>query len=182
MFSRGDVPEKIFSSSASSSDLHRVEHRGVAVDDGVHQRVEHVARAVAQQLRLALAARAHLREAALGVLPRREHVIAADEHVHLADLQLVARHLDGVQHGEDRIAVFLDLGTLVAVVGVLHRQRVQVELVLHLGQLGGVGVPQRHPDEAVRAADVGLDLALGDLGELLAVLVGDAIDQHLAES
>ena len=92
------------------------------------------------------------------MLPHRQHVVPADEHVHLADLQLLARHLDGVQHGEQRVAVLLDLGPLVAVVRVLDRQLVQVELVLHLGELGGVGVAQRHPDEAVRAADVGLDL------------------------
>ena len=136
----------------------------------------------AQQLGLALAARAHFLEAALGVLPDRQHVVAADEDVDFADAELLARHVDGMQDGEDGVAVLLDLRPLVAVARVLHRQLVQVEFVLHGGQFRGVGVLQRHPDEAVRSVDVGLDLALGDFGEFPAVLVGDAIDQHGEES
>ena len=45
MFARGESPAKIRSSIALELALERVEHREVAVDHRVHQRVEHVARA-----------------------------------------------------------------------------------------------------------------------------------------
>ena len=87
-----------------------------------------------------------------------------------------------MQHGKHRIAVLLDLGPLVPVVRVLDRQLVQVEFVLQLGEFRGVGVLELHPDEAARAAEVGTDLALLDLGEFFSVLVGGAIDQHERQS
>ena len=95
--------------------LERLEHREVAVDDGVHQRVQHEPRSMAQQLGLALAARADVREAALGAAADREHVVRAGEDVHLADAQVLPLQLDGVQHDEERVAVLLDLRPLVAV-------------------------------------------------------------------
>ena len=79
---------------------------------------------------------------------------------------------------EQRVAVFLDLGTLVAVARVLDRELVQVEFLLHRGELARPGILQRDPDEAVGAADVVADVLGWDVGELLAVLVGDAVDQH----
>ena len=83
-----------------------------------------------------------------------------------------------MQHHEQRVAVFLDLRALVPVARVLHRQLVQVELRLHLGQLLLRRIGQRHPDEAARPLQVIADLPLVDIRELLAVLVGDAVDQH----
>src|SRR5260221_28033 len=68
--------------------LDRVEHREVAVDHRVHQRVEDIARAVAEQLRLALAARAYLLEAALGGMAHRKDVVGGGEDVDLAELQV----------------------------------------------------------------------------------------------
>jgi hypothetical protein len=87
---------------------------------------------VAQQLGLALAARAHAEEALLGAVADRQHVVRPGEDVDLADVQLLAGDLHHVQHGEDLAAVFLDLGPLVAVARVLDRELVQVELPAHL--------------------------------------------------
>ena len=158
--------------------FHGIEHRKVAVDHRVHQRIEHVAGAVAQQLRLALGARAHAEKALLAVQSHREHVVAADEDVDLADLQLVTDHVDGVHHDEQQVAVFLDLRPLVPVARVLHRQRVQVELLLHRGELVLGRIAQRHPHEAAGALQVVPDVALVDVGELAALLVGDAVDER----
>ncbi len=61
---------------------------------------------------------------------------------------------------------------------VLDRQRVQVELRLHRSELLRGRIPERNPDEAFRPADVSADLARLDIGELAAVLVGNAVDEH----
>jgi hypothetical protein len=61
---------------------------------------------------------------------------------------------------------------------VLDRELVQVELLFHLEELGGLGILERHPHEALGATHVVADLRLGDVPDALAVLVGDAIDQH----
>src|SRR5262245_35252632 len=62
--------------------------------------------------------------------------------------------------------------------GVFDGQVVEPKLLLHLAELGLVGVAQGHPHEAVGAAHVVVNLLLGDVGQLLAVLVGDAVDEH----
>jgi hypothetical protein len=64
------------------------------------------------------------------------------------------------------------------VASVFHRQLVQPELALHGGKLGIARVGERHPDEAVRARHVGVDLAQLDVGELAALLIRDAVDEH----
>jgi hypothetical protein len=137
---------------------------------------------VLEKLGLALAARADFLEAAIDMASDREHVVAPDEDRDLSDAKLIACRLDEMQHREHHVAVFLDLRPLVPVPGVLHRERVEIELLLHLCKFGVVRVFQCNPHEAVRAADVVADIALVDVGELLAVLIGDAVDQHGAAS
>ena len=82
---RSKICSSIFSSSVSSAST----HGKVAVDDVVHQRVEHEARAVLQELGLALGARAHGGEADLRAVAHREHVVGADEDVDLAGDELL---------------------------------------------------------------------------------------------
>jgi hypothetical protein len=160
--------------------LEPVDDREVAVDDRVHQRVEHEGRAVAQHVRLALRAAAHLQQALPAAVADGQHEVAAHEDVDLAGRELVGgRQFHRVEDGEQRVAVLLDLGPLVPVQRVLHREFVQVELVLHRVQLLVGGVLQRDPDEAVRPRQVLADLRDRNVGELAAVLVGDAVDQHV---
>jgi hypothetical protein len=159
--------------------LERVDDREVAIDDGVEQGVEDECRPVPQQVRLALGAGAHAEEALLRSVARREHEVRADEDVDLAHHQLVGRlQLDRVQHGEERVVVFLDLRPLVAVPRVLDGQVVQAEFLLHLRELFGRRVLQRDPDEAARALEVLADVVDRAVGELRAVLIGNAVDQH----
>src|SRR6185436_5299212 len=162
--------------------LQCVEQRKITVHYAVHERIEHVPRAMLEKLLLSLAARADLLEAAVDMASHREYVVAPDEDSHLPDAKLVARHLDEMQHREHHVAVFLDLRPLVPVPCVLYRERMEIELLLHLGELGVARVLQGDPDEAIRADDVIADLALVDVRELLAVLIRDAIDQHGAAS
>jgi hypothetical protein len=83
-----------------------------------------------------------------------------------------------VHHGEQAVAVLLDLGPLVAARRVFDRQFVQVEFLLHLAHLVVGGVAQRDPDEAVGLVEVVADVLDRDVGQFFAFLVGDAVDQH----
>ena len=83
-----------------------------------------------------------------------------------------------MQHGEHDVAVLLDLRPLVAVARVLDREVVQAESCCIFVELFVGGIAQRDPDEAIRALEVVADVLDADVGELLAVLVGDAVDEH----
>ena len=95
-----------------------------------------------------------------------------------ADVQLVGAHLHRLQDGKQRVAVLLDLGPLMAVSRVLDGQVRQVEFLLHLLELGRRRVLQPDPDEATGTLQIVADRLLRDVGELLAFLIGDAVDQH----
>ncbi len=108
-----------------------IEDRKVAIHHRIHQCVKNVSGAPTQQFGLVLAARTHFAESLLDAGAHRQDIVAAHKNVDFADAQLAARLLDHVDHGEQRIAVFLDLWPLMAVTCVLHRQGRQVELRLH---------------------------------------------------
>ena len=163
--------------------LERVDDREVAVDDGVEQGVEDERRPVPEEVRLALGTAAHTEEVGLRAVAYREHDVRADEDVDLADQQLaVGADFHRMQDGEQFVVVLLDLRPLVAVPCVLDGEIVQAELRLHLGELVLRGVLQRHPDEAAGPGDELADVVDRAIGELAAVLVGDAVDQHVAAS
>ena len=160
--------------------LDGVEQREVAVDHRVHQRIEHEAGAMAQQLAArARSARARPGSAAgCGCAPTARSSaptkIATSPTVHLAVLDL-----EQVHHDEDGVAVLLDLRPLVAVARILDGQLVQAELAAASAtQLVVGGVAQRHPDEAFGPVHPVADVLDRDVGQLAAVLVGDAVDQH----
>ena len=139
--------------------LDRMQQRKIAVDDGIHERIQNVARAAPQQLGLVLAARAHILKAFLRATAHRQDVVAPDEDVDLADAQLAVDGLDHVQHREQEIAVLLDLRPLMAVPCIFDRQRMQVELGLHQLQRARIGFQQRDPDEAIGLDQIAMDVA-----------------------
>lgn len=63
--------------------LQRIVGRELAINNGVHQRVQQEPRAGLQQLRLAFAAFAHVEEAQLAAAANRQHIVAADEDIAL---------------------------------------------------------------------------------------------------
>jgi hypothetical protein len=112
-----------------------------------------------------------------------QHVVRTDEQIDLAGDEVVAAvgslfALDRMQDGEQRIAVLLDLGPLVAMARVVDRELVQAELLRHFVQLVHRRLEQRHPDEAVGPAYVLADILARDVGKLAAVLVRDTADEH----
>ena len=79
-----------------------------------------------------------------------QHVVLPDKHVDFADHQFAFLvEFDGVEHGEKRVGVFLDLRTLMAVLGVFHGKFVQPELCGIMREFPRAGLFQRDPDEAV---------------------------------
>ena len=101
----------------------------------------------AQQLGFALATCTHFLKAALGVTAHGQHVVAAREYRHFTHAQFALVRFDDVQHREQAVAVVLDLRPLVAVARVFDRQRMQIELRLHLLERRRIRIAQRHPDE-----------------------------------
>ena len=158
--------------------LEGVDDREVPVDDGIHQRVEDVGRAVAQQVRLALGSSPNVAEATADAVADREHVALADEDVHFAHPHFGTLDFEHVQNREERSAVLLDLRTLMAVARVLHGQRMQVELPLKELELGRIGIGDGDPHKTSGLADDLPDLGDRNVGDLVAVLVGDAVDEH----
>jgi hypothetical protein len=161
--------------------LQCIDDREMAVHHGIHQRVQNESGAELEQFRLPLAALAHAQEALLAAVACGQHVVAAREDVDFADIHvpgIAHRWFDQVQHGEEGGSVFLDLWSLVAMPRILHRQWLQSELVLHLGQFGGTGVLQRDPHEHVRPDEVVADFLDRDVDQLAAVLVRRTVDEH----
>ncbi len=70
-----------------------------------------------------------------------------------------------MHHDEQRRPVFFDLRALVALLRVFDGELVQVELLLQRGQLAGLRILQRDPDEAVAAIEVRAHLAQRNVAE-----------------
>ena len=79
----------------------------------------------------------------------------------------------GAQHDEQRVAEFIDLGSLVRLVGVFDRQLVETEFLLHLGQELVRRLVEAHPDEGLGILDDLADVVEGNLAQALAARVGD---------
>jgi len=133
---------------------------------------------MAQQFRLAFAARPHVGEAAFCLAPNRKHVIRSDKDFCFTDAELVFGKLDYVQDDEQGLAILLDFRPLMTVLRVFHCKLVQPEFTLHNIELFRLWVFERDPDKAVRPAQILMDLPDSDVGQLAAVLIGCAIDEH----
>src|SRR3546814_14886994 len=92
--------------------LDRVDHREIAVDDEVEDRVEHIVGAVAEQRRRGFEPRAHLGMAARRAVADRNEDMAADEQGGIARLAGIAVGLGGARDDEKRVALDVGLGTL----------------------------------------------------------------------
>ncbi|GAA3046489.1 hypothetical protein GCM10020000_28060 [Streptomyces olivoverticillatus] len=113
---------------------------------------------------------------ALAAVPDGDDEVRAGEAHHLAGLHHLAGGgqfgvldvVDGLEDGEERVVVALQLGPLVGVDSVLHGQRVQAELPGDARELLLRGLVQADPGEAALAADTphglgGADVVAGPL-------------------
>ena len=125
------------------------DQRKVAVDDGIHQGIEHVARPAREVFGFALATGAHVGDVLTESVLDRDDITVSGKNVHVADLQTalfvlgflfpvralgvevapvsgsaldrVFLFFEQVHDGEQFVVVFLDLGALVSVGGVFDR-------------------------------------------------------------
>ena len=125
--------------------------RDVVVDDAVHHRVHDRDGTVTQAVSIALKALADTSERVGLTASHRDDEPVADEEHHLTGLHVRGLFdvAQGLHHDEDRVVVELDLGPLVALDGVLDRERVELELVVDEVELGVGGVLQPDPEERV---------------------------------
>ena len=158
--------------------LDTLQQREIAIDDCVHQRIQNVARATAQQLRLVFGACTHILKSSLDAAAHRQDVVVPDEDGDLTDPQLTVNGLDHVQDCEDQLAVLFDLRSLMAVPRIFDRERMQVELGLHQLQRARVRFQQCDPDETTGLHQIAMDVLRLDIRELPPVLIRHAADQH----
>lgn len=154
--------------------------------------MQHRGKPLGQLLRVGFQALAQRAQRAVASVPYGHHEVGPGEDHDLAGVDhlagggqfLVLDVGDGLEDGEEDVAVLLDLGALVGVDGVLDGERVQAEQVGDAGELRLGGLVQAEPDEAATAvlAYPG-DGLLHAGGGLLAdpVAVDDAVDDGGSE-
>src|SRR5215213_5170768 len=84
-------------------------------------------------------------------MAHRDDVSLAHEEVRLAERNAAIHELHGSRHDEETGLVLFELGPLMGLAGVLDRERVQIELGLHLVEDFGVGLMQSNPDHMAGA-------------------------------
>ncbi|AND90887.1 hypothetical protein ACVIW3_000958 [Bradyrhizobium diazoefficiens] len=113
-------------------------------------------------------------------MAHRDQIAFADEDVRLAEGDPALDQLRRPRHDEQGLAVLLDLGPLVGVGGVLDREIVQVELLLHGAEQGRVRLVQPDPDHVAGLGPPARGLADGDVGDAPAVDIGTRGDDALS--
>ncbi len=178
------LPLKTWVSISSMSFSRPDDHRGVAVDDLVEDRVEDGLRPEAQQVGVALHAPPHAGEVrGLGV-PQGDHEVRPHEDVQLPELHLLGG-VDvpgGAQDHEEGVVVALELGPLVGDDRVLDGQFVQAEL---LGQGGDIALVRPVHADPGHALGLGVQRGVGlgeggGRGDAVAVDVDGAVDEAAA--
>ena len=129
--------------------LEAVDGQDVVVHHAVEDRVQHGAGSAAQPRLVVLEVLAHLLERAALAVANGDHEVVAEEHQQLAEIDHLLRiHVArGLQDEKNHVPVDLELRPLVRIDGVLHGQRVQVELAFQRVELLRRRLVQPDPDE-----------------------------------
>ena len=126
--------------------LEALDDRHIVVDDRVEDRPEDRHRALLEQLRTVLEPQPRAVQVARDSLTHRDDEPPGDEDRHLPELDFlavfdIARSAEYGKH-DVAILVLLDLRSQVETLGVLDREIVQPEALLHLAELRRVGLEQ----------------------------------------
>jgi len=99
--------------------------------------------------------------------------------VRFAECDALAVELRGARHDKQRVAILLDLRSLMGVVGILDRKIMQLELPLHAAQYGEIRFMESDPDHVVGLAAPTRGFIDGDVSDAPAFDV-DAGCDHAA--
>jgi hypothetical protein len=109
----------------------------------------------------------------------RHEIAIADEDMGLAEGDAALGQLCGPRHDEQGLAILLDLRPLMGVVGVLNREIMQVELLLHGAEQRDVRLVQADPDHVAGFRSPARGFADRDIGDALSVDIGAGSDNAL---
>ena len=109
-----------------------------------------------------------------------DEIVLAEEDVRLAELQMTGRRnqVRRSQHHEHGVLVEFELRPLMRVVGVLDREVVQTELLLHGAQDVLLRLVESEPDELIRFLECAANLPDANVGHAHAAAVGGAVDHR----
>ena len=126
-------------------------HGQVPVDHGVEDRVQHGLGAVREEFRILLQPVPYDGEVRRLGVPDRDDEVLAEEHVQLAELDLLEFvHVPGrAEHHEQGVAVAFEFRPLVCGDRVLDGERVQIELAARARSAPSLGPVEPDPRETV---------------------------------
>ena len=127
-----------------------LDHGLVVVDHLVDDRVQRRAGAAAEQVRPLLEPEADVVQRGLAVAHGEDEAVA-DEQQDLAEEDVAVLLARGLQDEKDRLAVDLELRTLMRLDRVLDRELVEVELAPHRLELALARLVEADPDERAGA-------------------------------
>ena len=151
--------------------LDRVDHREIAVDDEIEDRIEDIVGAVRK-----LGGQRFEPRADFGVRPRRP-VTDADEEMRteeksgLARMDRVGIEVRGAGDDEELVAIGLDLGQLVRLQRILDRKRVKAKPFRDALQLSRRGLIKAEPEEIAVSAIQGKLFVGSDIADKLSVMI-----------
>ena len=114
-----------------------------------------------------------------GAVTDGHEIAVTDEDVGFTEGDAALDQLRRARDDEQGLAILLDLGPLMGVVGVLDGEFVQVELLLHRAEQRHVGLVQPDPDHMAGLGPPARSLADGDIGDAPAVDIGAGSDDAL---
>jgi len=127
-----------------------LEHRQVIVDDEIEDCIEDKVLALGQGRRAGFPMLANGLVRGRGAMPDSDDIALANEDMGFAEGDPAIDKLSRAGDDEQGIAILLDLGPLVRMLGVFDRQFMQMELCLDAQQQLAIGFEQPDPDDMAR--------------------------------
>ena len=129
--------------------LDRLDDREIAIDDEVQNGMEHIVRALAQQVRRDFEMRAKLAVRACRTLPNGDEEILAQENRGGAVGDMIAFKMCRPGDDEQLVTVDVELGNLVAVAGIFHGKRVKAVISGDVGKFCFAGLGEADPHKVI---------------------------------
>jgi hypothetical protein len=157
------------------------DHGTVVVDDTIDDRVHDRDRSAAQEVWTRLQAVADACQVGRLAMSHGDHVLRSGEHVHLTEFDGLAL-IDvprRAQYQEHHVAIALQLGTLMSLDRILHRERVQIELLSDGIKLRRIRPAKTDPRDPVAAPAGGVQRCQAlRRSDSLAITIDSAVNNY----